>query len=121
MIEKNDDDDHGPAPDRNSLARILINDNIALTYTSTDDPLQAFVADNGAVYVKYWAHKGHLFLAHLPDKPRGKLSHANTVGTYDRNDQRKVTAIYLPREEVMTAKYNGTIDDLLARPDIRDD
>ena len=88
-----------------------------LSFIPTGDDLQAFVGER--VYVKYWAHNKHLFLAHVPDKEGEVLTPANTQGTYDRDETRQTTSIYLPEEDVESAAYPGNLDQLCLNPNIR--
>ena len=73
------------------------------------------------VYVEGGSQHGDLSLIELPQEPREHFKtwrSRGLLGLYDRDEQRNIQAIYLKLNDIFRGAYQGTLSDLLRRPDI---
>jgi len=108
---------------KSSLFRIPINYQININYHRTR--MHALVAkfedlqDGILVYVEGGSHHGMLQLYHFPKELTTATAEPIKInGSYDKRGK-IINAIYLPRDAILSASYQGTFGDLMDNPNIK--
>lgn len=106
---------------RNSLFRIPISHQIGIKYHRTRK--HALVAklddlhEGLLVYVEGGSHHDMLQLYRIPRELTDDAAELiKVIGSYDR--EREINAIYLPKDAILSASYQGTFGDLIENPNI---